>query len=1852
MELAKSLIVALLGPAMLIGLVPPSAVNAAEVTQANNSSVSQSQPSGEAANATTSQTPSRNDAGSAPVSSSGSSSSSNFSGSPSASDSTKPQQSQLSPEPADAALKGAANSSSQSQPSPPTKSDAAPVSSSRPSVGPQDAVSCTAKANQTWGTLHWNIHLSDDRQDCVLELEHGTIPDTGKMGDNLSSPINYKSTEVTQLVVDKNTEDPVKLTSGWGIFDGYFLPNLKTADVGNLDTSSATLMGWMFHDLAHLETITGTGTWDTHNVTDMTYMFLNDTALTELDISSWDMSRITQAHARDILDSGYSTATGSVPLNYAMFQGMSGLQRLKIGKRTNFYPGRFEYHYGTDPQGSYWHSSPFYDVTRNDPPSTPYFRTADSGLGYYIGGGHGTNVFNTIESSSPWMYLIKAHYFTNGTGASVWSCNNYGDVVPNTPVCTTASRPGYQLVGWNSRSDGTGSESLNLEGTVPYPYKSKVNIWYAQWETVLKPTITSHTVKADGVHLSGTFSAETAAGDKLTVTDNTGQSSGEIALPAGTTSWNAKVPLPKDLVGTGGSMTYTAKVAGERAQDSAPYTKTIDAVAPGLESMKVEGNALKGTALSSGDNKAQTGYTVEANDTVEVTWPNNKHASAPSGSNGRFRVIAPRGASMNVKVKVKVTDRAGASGIGGKDNTSVPVELNLLNTVHFEVGSGLVTNAPDDKNVPYGNKVKKPDNDPEWSGHTFDGWYTDTSYDTKFDFDHTVINSNQTVYAKWTGAGHKVSFDSNGGSPIADETDIADGDYATEPVNPPTWANHRFLGWYTAASGGSVFQFKATPITQDTTVYAHWVDTFDVQFDSNGGSAVATQPVDTGKYAHNPGPPTTPATDGHGEPGVFAGWFNGSATDPYDFANTKVTAPITLTAHWRDAHHHVTFNTHGGSAVDQQSVADGGKPVKPTKVQEPTKAGERFDGWYTDGGYGTSFNFDQVLTSDVEVHAKWVTSWDVTFDSQGGLPAPDIQHVDDGAKADEPPAMSKTDHHGEPSIFLGWFDGSSTSAYDFEGTAVKHDTALTAHWRDAHHHVTFDTQGGTPVDEQNVADGGKATKPTHAQEPTKVGERFGGWYTDGGYGTPFDFNQVLTGDVTIHAKWVDTYTVTFVMDGGSHTDEQKVADGGYAHRPAIPTKAGGYRFDDWYTSDSYTTRFDFGATAITENTSVYAHWVKRWKVTVDPNNGGLDSVTQDTVDAGTQLAVPSTPAVPRDHHHEVSRFLGWYTASGAKYTSVAAVEGDVTLTAKWDDAHRKVTFETHGGSPVPASQLKEDGQSPDTVSDPTWSGYRFLGWYTVATGGSEFSFTQQLHSDVVAHAHWVKVWNVAFDTAGGSTPPSAQTVNAGTPATPVADPTAMDHHGDQAKFLGWYAPGSATKYDFATPVTGDLALTAKWRDARHKITLKPGNGDSDIVNWVDDGDLLAKPEDPVETGGYRFDGWYTAQPSSLMLQLTRGMVKFDFTAVPTEDISLYGRFVKTWNVTFDPAGGTGQPPAQVVDQDEKATRPAAEAVSRTGYVLAGWLDAQGRDYGFDTPVTADVNLTAKWAVDKTGLNALIEQAKGKNKSDYTSDSFKPLQDALGHAQSISDDSNASKADVDKAADALQHALNSLKPVGSDGSNGSNGSNGTNGANGAVDSDSASGPNGANGMNGSNGANGAVDSNGSNDSNSASGPNGANGSNGTNGSSSTSSTSSVNNGSNGSSSSSGANNGSNGSSGASGANGVNSSNGSGGLAGPNGLIDQAEAVAGKHRQSDYTPGSWKAFLDALNHAKAVAADPNASRSDIDRAAAALRDAMNGLKRKNSRLSATGVEVVAPIGMVLVLTAMAGLALALRKREGNR
>ena len=139
--------------------------------------------------------------------------------------------------------------------------------------------------------------------------------------------------------------------------------------------------------------------------------------------------------------------------------------------------------------------------------------------------------------------------------------------------------------------------------------------------------------------------------------------------------------------------------------------------------------------------------------------------------------------------------------------------------------------------------------------------------------------------------------------------------------------------------------------------------TYTITFDSNGGSNVAAMETDKSGKIEKPEDPTKSGF-------TFNGWYlsKDATGDSYDF-NQAFTKDTTLYAGWVASNTYtVTFNTNGGSTINNATTSNDGKITKP---EDPIKDYYTFAGWYSDSDLTKEFSFDTVLTENITLYAKW-----------------------------------------------------------------------------------------------------------------------------------------------------------------------------------------------------------------------------------------------------------------------------------------------------------------------------------------------------------------------------------------------------------------------------------------------------------------------------------------------------------------------------------------------------------------------------------------------------------------------------------------------------------------------------------------------------------------------------------------------------------------------------------------------------------------------------------------------------------------------------------------------------------------
>ena len=634
---------------------------------------------------------------------------------------------------------------------------------------------------------------------------------------------------------------------------------------------------------------------------------------------------------------------------------------------------------------------------------------------------------------------------------------------------------------------------------------------------------------------------------------------------------------------------------------------------------------------------------------------------------------------------------------------------------------------------------------PTRTGYIFKDWYEDDTLTKLFDFDTEFDDSKYppprtlTLYAKWSSESLVINFDPNGGSGKMSPQKVDGSELGTVSISRNTFERegYDFIGWSKDKTAMTADFWNGEPISQsnwdslhtadEITLYAVWqAITYQVEFNTNGGSWIQSQTVKWNERATRPADPTRTGYK-------FLGWdtdnsVQGTLTKEFDFKtpfdDSKYPPPRTLTlyAKWEPETLIINFHANGGEGamLPQTITYDQLSPFVPINAAGLlSKEGHNFDGWATSENgekiYGdceliTVENWAKIRTSEtINLYAKWkIQTFTVTFNANNGS-AVTSTTVEWGKPAREPTAPTRTGYK-----FSGWYasdDGGDTlsgSSFEFS-TLIKKDYTLYAKWEPEKLVINFHANGGEGAtttqtityDQLSPSVPINATANTFSYE----GHDFNGWNTQqDGKGT--EYKEITksnwrSGTLELYAQWkLKEFTVTFeTSSGGSKVASQTVKWNEKATRPADPTRTG-YIFKDWYTSDD--EKFDFDTEIITQDITLYADWEPETLTVIFDKNGGTGAQMPNQVIEYDELPVTLRT---NTYSKSGSNFNAWNSQSdgkGARYSQITAsdwanirtgTETTITLYATWtqrakvtprdgfnnayiDEENEKIIFET------------------------------------------------------------------------------------------------------------------------------------------------------------------------------------------------------------------------------------------------------------------------------------------------------------------------------------------------------------------------------------------------------------------------------------------------------------------------------------------------------------------------------------------------------------------------------------------------
>ena len=503
-----------------------------------------------------------------------------------------------------------------------------------------------------------------------------------------------------------------------------------------------------------------------------------------------------------------------------------------------------------------------------------------------------------------------------------------------------------------------------------------------------------------------------------------------------------------------------------------------------------------------------------------------------------------------------------------------------------------------------------------------------------------------------------------------------------------------------------------------------------------------------------------------------------------------------------------------------------------------TRTGYKQTGWATLDGGEKVYDLGAIYEENapITLYPAWTANqYTVTLDSNGGgTVTPSTVTVTYGEDCPTMPVLQWAGH-----IFYGWYDaqtGGKQYVNDKGNSAVKYDKTndctLYAQWQEAPLcTVTFDPNGGTLTGAATSSEQQNApiTQPT---APTRTGYAFTGWYQDADCTQPWDFDDWVTGDMTLYAGWrANSYTITFDTAGGSAINPITQDYGTTINAPAAPTKTG-YTFTGWDKT--------IPATMPAGDMTITAQWsINQYTITF--NTAGGSAIGPITQDYGTAINAPADPTKTG------YTFTGW-----DKTIPATMPAGDMTVTAQWSINQYTITFDTAGGSAIdPITQ--DYGTTINAPADPTKTGYTFIGWEP------ELPPTMPAHNMALTAQWRINSYTVTLDPNGGRVSPDALSVTYLTPYGSLPTPVRSDY-----RFDGWYLGDDKIEPQTVMSQAAPHTLTARWTfqpsaivgPSRDTLTLETNGGNPIAPIHAARGTTLDLSALQPEKSGFRFTGWY------------------------------------------------------------------------------------------------------------------------------------------------------------------------------------------------------------------------------------------------------------------------------------------------------------------------------------------------------------------------------------------------------------
>ena len=1186
------------------------------------------------------------------------------------------------------------------------------------------------------------------------------------------------------------------------------------------------------------------------------------------------------------------------------------------------------------------------------------------------------------------------------------------------------SRTGYTFQGWSSSASGNveysdGQEVLNLA-----PTGSK--ILYAIWT----PNVYTITLNNQSATTAGT----TAIYEKYADGYYLNNSSGTVSNKMSTTANGITVPVRTGytfegyFTATNGGTQYID--ANGKLTSSASATQFSDAgtlyahwskpVSDLTNSIDPTSYVYDGTAKTPTETVIDGSTTLVKNTDYTIAFTNNTNVgtavatiTGKNAYNATTKAYYTGTTTINYAINnAKLTFNKGTcTSVSGTATLYTKKGATVVYTGIQNTTTGTIPTATK-------------------TGYTFNGWYTASSSGSKVlnangTFTGTAVSgyttasawnvtANKTLYAQCTPtiftitlnnqdattAGTTAIYEKYNTGYYTDSAATTQMSTTANSITVPERTGYTFEGYYTAANGGTQYIDAAGKLTSSAsntnftaagTLYAHWSKPVSdltntvspTSYIYDGTAKTPTSTVKDGSTTLVNNTDYTIAFTNNTNVGTAVATITGK--NVYN-STTKAYYTGTTTVNYAINNAKITFNASTGGVITGTTVTKalytkkgatslytGIQNTTASAVPSASKVGYTFAGWYTAETGGTKvLNADGTFTGSAVSGYTTTKAWDaianktlyaqytknnytLTFDANGGSVSTTTKSVQYGTTYADLPTPTRTGY-----TFKGWYaDLTGSSDYINYGREYNYTDAISIH---------------TSVYSSNWSSSSGKIYSSTETGGIQIGIESGKFIV---YGY----------DSGVGYKSFTSNTTLAILSAGWH-DFDYIFDGEYV-----------YLYIDG-TLDKKSAALTSGALGYNATNSLFV--------------------------GGEAVSSPTTPS-----GNNFNGYIGNIVinnnstiTSSTTYNSISAPAQDLTLYARWEPNVYTITLNNQSATSAGTATIYEKyntGYYTDSaattqmsttsngITVPTRTGYTFAGYYTTASGGTQYidangkltssASTTQFSANGTLYAHWTKAVGDLTITAtptskiytGSALTFTTLTVKDGSTTLAVNTDYTVGYTNNTnvgtatATISGKSAYNSTTKAFYTGTTTKTFAINNA-KLTFDKNTGTSGGGtvytrkNSTGVYTNVQGSTAGTIPTAAKTG-YTLTGWYTAATSGSKVLNADGT--FTGTGVSgyttasawdvTEDKTLYAQWTPNgytivFNKNASDATGTMSNLSMTYDVAKALT---TNAFTRTGYTFMGWstsnsdigIISDSSEYSKDNSAGTTYSNVKQWTIN-------------------------------------------------------------------------------------------------------------------------------------------------------------------------------------------------------------------------------------------------------------------------------------------------